>query len=219
MTAFEKLEDFFSKYKLFRYQKGEAILRPGDTPQGVYLIKKGYVRLYSISENGEELTLIIFKPNDFFPLMWAINNTENTEYLEAMTSVEIWRSPKDKFLEFIKTNPDVFFELTSRILVRLGGLLERMQYLVFGSAYEKVASILLICVERFGKKEGKHTVIQVPLTHSDIARLIGVARETASIEMKKMERKRLIAYRGRLLIVKNKRRLEKEAFLEGIFST
>jgi len=214
-APFKKLNDFFSQFKLLHYKKREIILRPDDTPSGVFYLCKGYARLYSISQAGEELTLIIFKPEDFFPIVWTINNTENIYYFEAMTQVELWRAPREQFLDFMKSNSDVFFELTSRILVRFGGLLERMEYLVFGSAYQKVASILVICAQRFGLKEGKGIKIRVPLTHKDIANLVGITRETASVEMKKLERKGLIYYRGRLFIIKDIKGLEKESLLNS----
>jgi len=211
MIAFGKIDNFFSQFKSFRYKKGEVILRPFDTPQGVYFLEKGFVRLYTISQDGKELTLIIFKPNDFFPIGWAINNTPNTQYLETMTDALLWRAPKEEFIRFVQENPDAFFELTSKMLVRLGGILERMEYLAFGNAYSKVASILTICAERFGEKEGKNLVIQVPLTHKDVANLVGITRETASIEIKKLERKGLLTYHGRHLIISDLEKLQKES--------
>lgn len=214
-APFKKLNNFFSQFKLLYYKKDEIILRPDDTPSGVFYLCKGYVRLYSISQTGEELTLIIFKPEDFFPIVWAINNTPDEYYCEAMTPVEVWRAPREEFLAFIKSDPDVFLELTSRILIRLGGLLERMGYLVFGSAYQKVASILVICAQRFGLKEGKGIKICVPLTHKDIANLVGITRETASVEMKKLERKGFIYHRGRLFMIKDIKGLEKESLLNS----
>lgn len=212
---FQKLDDFFTQFKYLHYKKREMILRTGDTPSGVFYLKKGYVRLFSISREGQELTLIIFKQNDFFPLGWAINNLPDSYCLETMTPVELWRAPRDQFLSFIKANPDVFFELTSRILVRLGGLLQRMEYLVFGTAYQKVASIMVICAQRFGLGKGKGIKICVPLTHKDIANLVGITRETASVEMKKLERKGLIDCRGHLIIVKNPEKLKEESLLNG----
>ena len=214
LSETQKLQNFFGKGKSFHYKKGETILRPGDTPQGVLFIKKGYVKDYSISREGEELTLIIFKPDDFFPMQWAINNRLNNHYFEAMSEVELWRIPRDEFIAFIKTNPDVFFELTSHILLRLGGLLRRMEYLAFGNASQKVASILMICAERFGEKKDKQVVIQVLLTHKDIAMLVGVTRETASIEIKKFERSGMIGYHGRLIVVKDLKGLQKESLLD-----
>jgi len=202
-SSVPRLDLFFAKFKPLHYKKGETILRAGDPPAGVLYLKKGFIRLYSISRDGEELTLIIFKQGDFFPIMWAINATPNTYFLEAMTPVVLWRSPREKFLEFVQSDKRALFELTSMMLTRFGGLLTRMEYLVFGNAINKVASILLICAERFGKKKGRTTVIQAPLIHSDIASLVGITRETASIEMKKLEKEGAIAYRGHLLVIKS----------------
>lgn len=213
VSATQKLNSFFSKFKKYRYKKNEVILRGGDSPQGVYFINKGFIRDYTVSKEGEELTLIIHKPGDFFPALWIFNNRQNLHYFGAMNAVELWRCPKEDFVNFIKDNPEVFFELTSHIVLRFGGIMQRMEYLAFGNAYKKVASILLILSERFGEKEGKDTIINVPLTHKDIATLLGVTRETVSIEIKKLERKNFIAYRGKHLVVKDVFELEKESFL------
>lgn len=211
--AFQKLGDFFAQFKRLTFKKGEIVLRADEEPRGVLFLHKGYVKLYSISQDAQELILIIFKPEDFFPMIWAINASPNSYYLEAMGHVELWQAPRGEFISFLKTNSDVLFELTSRILIRLGGLLSRMEYLVFGNAYNKVASIIAICAERFGFVDGKETIIGVPLTHKDIANLIGVARETASIEIKKLEKKGIVGYRGRHIVVKDVERLKEESIL------
>ena len=107
----------------------------------------------------------------------------------------------------------ILLDLTSRMLERFLGLMRRMEYLVFGNARSKVASILLICAERFGKKQGQATVIDVPLTHSDIATLVGMTRETVSIEMKKLQKEKLISYKGRYLAILNLAGLKKQSLL------
>ncbi len=209
----KKLQEFFSKGRLLHYKKNETILRSGETPQGIYFVDRGYIRLYSTSESGEELTLIIFKPNDFFPIMWAINDTPNEYYLEAMTNVELYRSPKDEFSHFLSSNPDVLFEITQKILERFGRILRRMEHLAFGNACQKVASILVICAQHFGQKEREARIIQVPLTHKDIANLIGTTRETVSIEMKKLQRKGIVEHDGKHIRVKDINKLQKESLL------
>ena len=190
-------------------------MRAGENPQGIFYLSKGFLRLYSTSMGGEELTLFIFKPGDIFPITWVFNQTMNNYHVEGISASELRQAPKAKFLDFIKENPDVFLELTKRMLVRLTGLLQRMEQLVFGNAYNKVASILLICAERFGRKEGKDLIVQVPLTHNSIASLVGISRETASIQINKLEKKGLLAHRGRLLVVKNARLLRRESLLES----
>lgn len=214
VVATRKLNNFFSGSKTYHYKKGETILHGGDAPQGVYFINKGYVRDYSISRDGEELTLIIFKPEDFFPMNWVFNDTPNFHYFEAMTAVELWRCPKEDFIAFLKANPDVFFELADHISLRLGGLLQRMEYLVFGNAYQKVASILMICAERFGEKSDGGIRIPIPLTHKDLAMLVGMTRETVSIEMKKLERKGIIEDNRRSIMVADMKKLRLESLDE-----
>ena len=114
-------------------------------------------------------------------------------------------------LEFLKKESNVFLELTSRILVRLSGLMERTKYLVFGNAYTKVISILLICAERFGKRKKSAVEIQVPLIHKDIALLVGISRETASRQLEKLRTKSLIDYHDKLLMIANAKKLKEEA--------
>lgn len=214
--AFGKLENFFSKYKKVSFKKGETILRAQDEPRGVLYLKKGYTRLYSLSKNAQELTLIIFKPEDFFPLMWAINGTPHTYYMDAMTAVEVYQTPREEFLKFIKQDSELLFEINSRILTRFGGLLTRMEHAMFGNAYSKVASIIVIVAERHGIQEKRGILIQLPFTHQDFAKLLGIARETVSIEMKKMQKKGLIEYRGRNLVVKDIRKLTEESSIDVI---
>ena len=215
VSVIESLNKFFSKFKKYHYKKGELILRGGDNPQGVYFIHSGYVKDYSISKDGEELMLILFKPEDFFPMQWVFNNKPNDHYFETMTEVELWRCPKAHFLALIEANPEIFFELTSHIVLRLGGIMQRMEYLAFGNAYQKVASIIMICAERFGERKGNGWIIHIPLTHKDIAMFIGMTRETVSIEIKKLERKGIIEYAGRSIFVKDTVRLQGESLLSN----
>lgn len=210
----QKIDLFFLQLKPLSYKKGGTILRAGEEPRVIFYLKKGFIRLYSTSGSGEELTLIIFRPGDVFPLMWAIAKTPNTYFLEAMTDAVLLRANREKFMDFMLRNPDALFFLTSEILGRLGRLLKRMEYLAFGDASNKIASILVICAERFGRKVEKSVVIEVPLTHYDIATLVGMTRETASIEMKRLEKKGLISYWRRRIAVKNLRGLKRESTRE-----
>jgi CRP/FNR family transcriptional regulator len=220
MSLLDKLDSFFQEAKLLYCKKRTLLLHPHDTPSNIFYIKSGYVRVFRMSEDGEELTLTILKPKDFFPLTYGMNNASNPYYLEAITPLELWRAPQEQFLHFIKSNPDVLYDLTTRILVRFDGALTRMEYLVFSTAYIKVATTLLICAKRFGEpiasnatQGGEDIVVQVPLTHRDIATLVGITRETTSLEMKKLEKQGFLGRMGRLLVIKNIKRLEEEILL------
>jgi CRP/FNR family transcriptional regulator len=207
-----KLDKFFIGFKPVRlYKKGEIIIRAGDIPNGVFYLKKGFVRLYSISSEGQEITFNIFKPGSYFPMFWAIGNSSNTYFFEAMTNIEVCRAPKNELIKFLKKEPEILFELTRRILVGLDGLLTMAEYRLFGSAYTRVASVILICAKRFGRKSNNgDIVIELPLTHRQIASFAGLTRETTSLAIQKLKNIGVVNYNRHLVAVKNIKKLEKE---------
>lgn len=208
------LDTFFQKNTLLFYKKRVMILHPNDAPSSVFYIKNGYVRVYRITEDGEELTMTILKPKDFFPLTYGLNKSANPYYLEALTSLALWRAPQEEFSQFLTENPDVFYDLSTRLMIRFDGVFTRMEYLVLSNAYVKVAKTLLACAQRFGRASGdSDTIIDVPLTHRDIATLVGITRETTSLEMKKLEKEGFLKKDGRLLTLRNKKRLEEKIAL------
>lgn len=207
-----KLYDFFSQFKTLEYSKGQTILRVGDMAQGVYFLKSGYAKLNSVSQDGKELTMVIYSAGDFFPVVWTFFGTRPSIYsYEAITDTKILRAPREKFIEFINTDKEISLEVTKGIIMRFQTALRRMRYLTFGNASSKLASILLICGKDFGIEKNNEVEIQLPLTHKDIANLVGVTRETVSLELKKFDRKGIIIYNKKIIIIKDKKSLEERA--------
>ena len=200
-NVLRKLNIFFSKYPTKKYSKGEIILSPDEYPERIYNIKKGFVRSYSLGEDGYELTLNIFKPFSFYPIPTVLAKLKNLYYFEALSDVVLNLAPADEVVEYIKTDKEVLFDLTRRLSIGLEGFMTRTQFLIRSDARQKVASSLVMMVKRFGQKDGKKINIYLPQTHADIAGLAGVSRETASIELKKLEREKIIKRKGRTTIV------------------
>ncbi len=206
----KEFETFYNQFVTRNYKKGEMLIRADDDPQGIFCLTKGYVRQYTISKAGFELTLHILKPISYFPMVWAVNGTPNVYYFEALTAVEVGRAPRDEVVNFIKDKPTVIFELLSELIKDYAESLKRIEHLVFSDAYRRVISVLLYIAKHFGEKHGKGAIIHHHFTQQDIATLTGVARETASIEMVKLEKKRLITYKKHTMAFDNIKKLELE---------
>ena len=210
----DQLDEFFEHNPLHYYKKRVMILHPEDSPNNVFYIKQGYVRVFKITEDGEELTLTILKPKDFFPFTYGFNKSNSGYYLEAITPLELWSAPQEDFIKFITTKPEVLYDLASQAMGKVDGVFSRMEYLILSNAYIKVATTLLVCAKRFGKPSGDNEVIiEVPLTHKDVAALVGITRETTSLEMKKLEKKGFISKSGKLISIRNIKRFEEEVAL------
>lgn len=209
-----KLVNFFSRYPEVSYKKGEAIVRPGDKWGYVYYIKSGYVRCFAVSADGEELTLTVFKPRSYFFAMMPLKMEEGNYFFEAMTDLVVYRTPRVEAIEFVRHDSDVLFELLQRLGSGVLGLMSRMESLTFGSAYSKVAGVLLLSAKRFGKSNGNGQVkIDLPLTHQEIAAQAGLTRETATHQVLKLRKEGLINVEKKLYVVRDMERLAEEARL------
>lgn len=206
----KEFENFYKQFVVRNYKKNEMLIRADDDPQGIFCLLRGYVRQYTISKTGYELSLHILKPISYFPMVWAINGTPNVYFFEALTPVEVGRAPRDQVVSFIKDKPTVIFELMSELLEDYAETLTRVEHLVFSDAYRRVISILLYISKHFGKPMGKGILVDHRFTQQDIATLVGVTRETASLELIKLEKKKLIKYVDHSMLFDNIKSLELE---------
>jgi CRP-like cAMP-binding protein len=198
-----KVESFFSQHQELKYKKGEIILRANDTPSGISYLKAGLVRLFTISPDGEELSLHTYSPGSFFPIGWALNQQTNKYYFESLIPSVIFRAPTKSVLAFLQENPDILLDLTSRLLLGLEGLSTKIEHLVFDRAVGKTASLLLYLSSRFGKpKNSGGTLIDVPFTHDNLASWLGVTRVSISQAMAQLKKQKLIGYeKGHIVII------------------
>lgn len=204
------LETFYKQFTIRNYKKGEMLIRADDDPQGIFCLTNGYVRQYTISKAGFELTLHILKPISYFPMVWAVNGTPNVYYFEALTPVEVGRAPRDQVVNFIKDKPIIIFELLSELIEDYAESLKRIEHLVFSDAHRRVISVLLYIAKHFGQETDKGIIVHHRFTQQDIATLVGVARETASNEMVILEKKGLIKYINHSILFEDIKKLNSE---------
>ena len=98
----------------------------------------------------------------------------------------------------------------SELLEDYAETLKRVEHLVFSDAYRRVISILLYITKHFGEPTDKGILVGHRFTQQDIATLVGVTRETASLEMIKLEKKKLIKYVDHSILFENIKNLELE---------
>lgn len=207
----QRVNAFFKKQTLTHYKRAEVILRAGDTPSGVYFLKRGYVRMYLLSNQGDVLMFHVFRPGAFFPMTWVVNDTPNSYYFDALGPVEIYRAPKAEFQAFLRRSPKVLEEFNRRILAGLSGLLRRMEMLMVDEAYPKTVKLLLYFADQFGEREGDDSVtLPIQVTHKDIASWIGTTRETASLQMEILKKQELVLYKRRAILVPSLSALRRE---------
>lgn len=203
---------FFAKFgKNITFRKGEIILRPDENPSSIYYIEKGLVRLYSISSSGQEITFNVFKPGSYLFMMWALSEVENRYFFETITEVKALRVSKEKVIEFLKTQPDLLYKLNKRTMIALEAIVSTTLMLLSGNARSKIATVFVMLTQRFGVKgKNNHVIIRAPLTHRLIATFAGLTRETASLEIEKLQKAKTISRKRHFFVVNKMKKLESD---------
>lgn len=182
------------------YKKGEFIIRPGESPPGVFYIESGLVKAYDITKYGEENLLIIRKELEVFPLIWAITGQERHVIYEALLPTKVWRLERAKFLKLLRDDPGMQAPLLDMTVEMYRIHSERIINLEYRSVRERLISFLLTMSTRFGKETIMGLTITVPLRQQDIASSINASRETTSRELTALEKKGLISTPGLIVL-------------------
>lgn len=202
------LEDFFNQFKSKLYKRSDLLISPEKDPQGLFLLKKGLVRMYSVTVNGEEITLNTYKPLSIFPMGWVLNDSKEEHYYEAIDEVEVAIAPKDKSLQFITKEHAILLDLVKRIYRGLDGYFTKMEYLMAGNARKRLLIELIITAKRFGKKVGSKLLIKHKITEENLASQSGLSRETVSRELTKLKMSKLISVKKGEITINNLEKLE-----------
>jgi len=207
----QSFAELFQTGTKITYRKGEYVIRPGETPPGVFYIQEGLVKAYNITKYGEENLLIIRKEHEIFPLIWAITGQERHIIYQTMSPAVLWRIAEDTYREFLSRHPSDLPPLLDMVTEMYRIHSERILNLEYRSVRERLISFLLTMSHRFGKVTPDGVVLEVPLRHQDIASSINASRETASRELAYLERKGLISNARSNIILRDVAALE--AFL------
>lgn len=185
-----------------QFKSGETIINGLDEPDGVYLIKDGFVKAHSVSESGMGNLLLIHEAGEFIPMPWALDGLHTTGlYYEAMTEVTVLRVPKNKLREAMGHNPWLSQEISKQTVRIITVYTQRIQALQFRSARGRIIAELLSLAERFGIRDKDSILIEAPITHQDLADLINMNRETASRALEILIKEGLIGQTDHLFTV------------------
>lgn len=201
------LVDAFRSGTPLSYKKGEFIIRPGDSPGGVFYIEQGLVKAYDITKYGEENLLTIRKENEIFPLIWSVTGQGKSIIYEALNEVRVLRLDKKIFQDLLHDDTSLQAPLMDIIIEMYRIHSVRIMNLEYRTVRERLVSFLLIMVERFGVKHSQGVCIEATLKQQDIASSINATRETTGRELANLTRRGLITHEQGHIIVQDEQKL------------
>ncbi|MCL1464634.1 MULTISPECIES: Crp/Fnr family transcriptional regulator [Argonema] len=185
----------------------QVILLENDWGSSVYFILQGWVKIRTYNLDGKEVTLNILGTGEIFGEMAALDEVPRSTDVITLAPTIIGNLPAQDFVNLIYTEPMAGVRLAQLMGRRLRQVNRRLR-LRESDSMSRVADTLLFLADGQGKRTTEGT--EIPnLPHRELSSLSGLARETVTRVLTKMEKKSLIKREPDMLRIPDVNALER----------
>jgi CRP-like cAMP-binding protein len=197
------------KYSLMTFKSQEYLFREGQTPQGIYFLRSGAIRVTSIRSNKPSRTssmehlVKLVSPNEFFGFKAIFKGVDYYYSARAAANCEvIFIKKEDLFSSFNVSNQVLGTLLLQSI--RDTETMERHHELEYmTSVSQRIAFHLIRLSERFGVKTAEGILLNVKLSRKELAEIAGTIDESLSRHLSNFKDQDLIVLRSKEIILRN----------------
>ncbi|MGB3691554.1 MAG: Crp/Fnr family transcriptional regulator [Spirulinaceae cyanobacterium] len=189
------------------HPSNQVILLENDWGGSVYFILEGWVKIRTYNLDGKEVTLNILGNGEVFGEMAAMDEVPRSTDVITLTPTKISSVPAQDFTELIRSEPLAGLRLAQLMAKRLRQVNRRLR-LREADSLSRVADTILFLAEGQGKQAELGT--EIPnLPHRELSSLSGLARETVTRVLTKLEKRNLIARDSNVLRIPDIQALER----------
>ncbi len=186
----DSIQKIAGHFVTISHPANQVLLLENDWGGSVYFILEGWVKIRTYNLDGKEVTLNIIGRGEIFGEMAAMDKMPRSTDAITLTKTLIGRIPAEDFVNLINNEPMAGVRLVQLMAKRLRQVNRRLQ-LREANSISRVADAILFLVEEQGTEGEKGT--EIPnLPHREISSLSGLARETVTRVLTKLEKKGLI---------------------------
>jgi CRP/FNR family transcriptional regulator, cyclic AMP receptor protein len=194
------------------FDRGSFVFMEGDNGDQFYIIISGLVEI-SRFENGRKFVLSTLQEGDFFGEMALFEEGEvrsaNAEVLEKTSLLSINRHD---LLNFLESYPSVSYQLITTLIKRLRNTNEQIHDITFFDVRSRIYKKILSLGKEYGVILNDEVMINMRLTHQQIADMVGCTREMMTKVLKELQEESVIDIVKKKIIIKNKLLLLEKVF-------
>ena len=162
-----------------RKERGEFVYMPGDRADSVYVLKKGRIKLSVLSESGKEIAIDIIQPGEMFGEFALIDESVRSNMTQALDDVAILVFNKRDFVNLLETQARLALNYIRMVGDRRRRMEKKLSDITSKEVPTRVCELLHeLSANSLATSESHQALI--PLTHQDVASLIGASRQTTT---------------------------------------
>ncbi|MFC3419209.1 Crp/Fnr family transcriptional regulator [Salinicoccus hispanicus] len=178
----EEMREVVKTTRPISLRRGEPLYSAGDVSSSLYIIHRGKIKIYRLSENGKEQLVRILYPGDFTGELALFKESIHDVYAEAMEKTEICSIQRNDLNALLR----IFPSISLKILNEFSDRLERTEMQMTRFATEDIDSrIAFYLVQQAEEKDSME--FHLPMSRKDLASFLGTTPETISRKLGKFE--------------------------------
>lgn len=189
--------------------KGDVLFRKGSEGTVLYIIKEGRIKIVLPSKSGDEVILAIFSDKDFFGEMALLDGIPRSADAIALEECELLVLSRSDFLSFLMVNKNAMQSVLASLSMRLRKTDDQLEDTCFLNISARFAKKLIELAEAYSQTDESDPLIDLDLTQSDLASMIGATRESVNKEIRLLREKGLITTTDNKIRICNLERLRR----------
>jgi len=173
---FNQIEHIFV---LRAYRKGQIIFLEEETGNYMYLVLSGKVKVSKAGTGGKETILAIHRTGDFFGEMSLLDGKTSPATVSAMEDAKIISLSGSDFHKYLLHNEKVMLQIINVLCARLRQVWQT-QSLSSSTADARIRMGIYQLAKRHGIRDAHGTIIDLKITHQELAEMVGTSRETVT---------------------------------------
>ena len=175
-----------------RRARGEFIYIPGDRADFVYIVRQGRIKLSVLSESGKEIAIDIIQPGEIFGEFALVDEAPRSNMAQALDDILMWVFPKRDFAHLLTAQPKLAMSYIRMVGDRRRRMEKKLCDITSKAVSARVCELLHEVATSAAEVDVAASDYLVPLTHHDVASLIGAARQTTTTVLNDLERRSII---------------------------
>lgn len=188
-----------------KLRKKDLLYMEGDTPNYLYFIVSGKIKIYKSTDSGKEYILDICKEGDFLGYIALLEDTKHNEFAMAIENSEVALIPREDFFQLLHSNHDVAMKFIKLLSRSYSEAEEKLINLAYNSARKRVAEAILYVSKKY-EEDGVNNNMSFSLLRENISALSGISPESVSRNLSDFREEGLIeTHNGNLKIINLKK--------------
>jgi CRP-like cAMP-binding protein len=197
----EVLDQTFASRVLVNFNKGEYILKEGDTFKGVYFIQEGVAKILKKGNKNKEFILWFARPGDIIGMNAFLNHEDYSFSVMAFEDIQACFIPEVDFKNLIDREPAIGIKLMKDMCEKIDFIEDRITSIAQKKIREQFAEILISLASKNNKiKQGS---VSINYSIKDLANIIGTTKNYLYKILSDFDSKRLVSMKNHKLVIRD----------------